>query len=177
MHPEDAIVKHFKLDVKHATALRRLGIITLRDLLYHFPARYEQAGQEGSTGSLVPGTKVTLIGKLSGLKAKKLWKSRRPATEGWFEDASGRVKVMWFNQPYIKSYVKENAVIKMTGTVGGQPDRPYISNPEIEQSSFDETTKGLFASARSPDASVGTPTSEERRDLFPVYPETLGVTS
>src|SRR5262245_24411304 len=120
MHADDLISKHFRIDAKHSSALKRLGIFTLRDLLYHFPARYEQAGQEGNTGTLVPGTKVTLIGKLSGLKAKKLWKSRRPATEGWFEDASGRVKVMWFNQPYIKSYVKEDVVVKMTGTVGGK---------------------------------------------------------
>src|ERR1043166_4408900 len=92
MHPTDPITKHFKLDGKHASALKRLGIATLRDLLYHFPARYEQAGSEGNTGNLVPGTKVTLIGKLSGLKARKLWKSRRSATEGWFEDGSGKVK-------------------------------------------------------------------------------------
>jgi len=168
MHPEDALIKHFKLDVKHAGALRRLGIITLRDLLYHFPARYEQAGSEGSVGNLVPGTKVTLIGKLSGLKAKKLWKSRRPATEGWFEDSSGKVKVMWFNQPYIKSYVKEDVVVKITGTVGGKADRPYISNPEIERSSFDESAQNLFAKQETdPDAPA----------LFPVYPETQGVTS
>ncbi len=168
MLPDDPISKHFRLDAKHLTALKRLGIITLRDLLYHFPARYEQAGSEGTVGNLVPGTKVTLIGKLSGLKAKKLWKSRRPATEGWFEDASGKVKVMWFNQPYIKSYVKEDVVVKMTGTVGGKADRPYISNPEIEQGSFDETTRGLFAKAEE---------NSEVPALFPVYPETSGVTS
>ncbi len=168
MRPEDLITKHFKVDAKHVSALRRLGLATMRDLLYHFPARYEQAGLEGNVGSLVPGTKVTLIGKLSGLKAKKLWKSRRPATEGWFEDSSGRVKVMWFNQPYIKSYVAENTVIKMTGTVGGKADKPYISNPEIERSSFDESVQNLFAKTDTEDAAPA---------LFPVYPETAGVTS
>jgi len=167
MRPDDAITQHFKLDAKHAAALRRLGLVTLRGLLYHFPARYEQAGTEGNAGSLVPGTKVTLIGKLSGLKAKKLWKSRRPATEGWFEDSSGKVKVMWFNQPYIKSYVQENVVVKLTGTVGGKPERPYISNPEIERSSFDESVRNLFAAEADGDAPA----------LFPVYPETQGVTS
>jgi ATP-dependent DNA helicase RecG len=168
MQPADSITKHFKVDAKHASALRRLGLVSLADLLYHFPARYDQAGSEGHAGSLVPGAKVTLVGKLSGLKAKKLWKSRRPATEGWFEDSSGKVKVMWFNQPYIKSYVPENTVVKMTGTVGGKADRPYISNPEIERSSFDESAKNLFSKR-----------SEESDEplLFPVYPETLGVTS
>ena len=72
MHPEDALSKHFKLDAKHISALKRLGIVTIQNLLYHFPARYEQAGSEGTVGNLMPGTKVTLIGKLSGLKAKKL---------------------------------------------------------------------------------------------------------
>jgi ATP-dependent DNA helicase RecG len=171
MDAHDLLTKHFRLDKNQLSALRRLSVLTIGDLLYHFPARYEQAGAEGTVKNLVPGTKVTLIGKLSGLQAKKLWKSRRPATEGWFEDASGRVKVMWFNQPYIKSYVKENIVVKLTGTVGGKPERPYISNPEIEQSSFDETTKGLFAAPADPTLPA------ERQGLFPVYPESLGITS
>lgn len=168
MHPSDPLSKHFRLMAPQLSALRRLGVLTVRDLLYHFPARYESAGTEGQAGSLVPGTKVTLIGKLSGLKPKKLWKSRRAATEGWFEDASGRVKVMWFNQPYIKSYVKEDVVVKITGTVGGKPENPYISNPEIEQSSFDEAAQNLFSKKEVDDSE---PT------LFPVYPESQGVSS
>lgn len=168
MQPDDVLTKHFRLAAPQVSALRRLGVVTVRDLLYHFPARYESAGSEGQAGSLVPGTKVTLIGKLSGLKAKKLWKSRRAATEGWFEDSSGRVKVMWFNQPYIKSYVQEDVVVKLTGTVGGKADRPYISNPEIERSSFDAAVQNLFAKDD---------TSTDGPMLFPVYPESQGVTS
>jgi ATP-dependent DNA helicase RecG len=75
---------------------------------------------------------------------------------------------MWFNQPYIKSYVPENTVVKMTGTVGGKPDKPYISNPEIERSSFDESAQNLFAKQE---------TAGDAPALFPVYPETQGVTS
>ena len=169
MNPDEPIAKHFRLNAIHTSALRHLGLVTIRDLLYHFPARYEVAGEEGSAANLVPGTKVTLIGVLSKLKAKKLWKSRRTATEGWFEDSSGKVKVMWFNQPYIHAYVKEGAVIKMTGTVGGKPENPYIANPEIERGDFDEITKNIFASAKQ--------TNAETRTLFPVYPETQGVSS
>lgn len=170
MLPEDLLTKHFRLDKQQLSALRRLRVITVEDLLYHFPARYEQAGAESNVTGLVPGSKVTLIGKLSGLTAKKLWKSRRAATEGWFEDASGRVKVMWFNQPYIKSYVKENMVVKVTGTVGGKPGRLYLSNPEIEQSSFEASAQNLFASPESSKLAAGS-------SLFPVYPESLGITS
>ncbi len=167
MNPEDLITRHARLVPAQAAALRKLKLATIRDLLYHFPARYETAGGESNAAHLVPGTKVTLIGTLSRLAAKKLWKSRRNATEGWFEDGTGRVKVMWFNQPYIASYVREGEVVKLTGTVGGTAERPYIANPEISRDAI--ATEGpLFASEDSaPDAPR----------VFPVYPETQGITS
>src|ERR1700674_4442888 len=101
MTPNDLLEQHFRLVPTQKSALKKLGIQSVRDLLYHFPTRYEQAGQEGSTRTLTPGSKITLYGSLSGLKAKKLWKSKRNITEGYFTDASGRVRVMWFNQPYM----------------------------------------------------------------------------
>src|SRR3989344_3208174 len=131
MLPDHSVAQHFKLTPIQHAALRRLGIQRIRDLLYHFPARYEAAGASGQVSHLVPGTKVTLFGTLSKLKAKKLWKSRRPATEGWFEDGTGRVKVMWFNQPYLAKMVPQGVMVKLTGTVSGK-DRPYITNPEVE---------------------------------------------
>jgi ATP-dependent DNA helicase RecG len=172
MKPQDLVSMQFRLIPAQASALRRLGIISIEDLLRHFPARYDTAGTSTSVRELVPGTKVTLYGKLSGLKAKKLWKSRRNATEGFFEDSSGRVKVMWFNQPYMASYVSEGSVVKVTGTVGGSAERPYITNPEVEKVTSEaiiSADTGLF---RSPeDGGANAPT------LYAVYPETAGITS
>ena len=169
MNPNDLISNHFRLVPDQTSALRRLSLVSIRDLLYHFPARYEQAGSAGHAGQLVLGEKVTLIGAFKGLKARKLWKSRMNATEGWFEDSSGRVKVMWFNQPYIKSYVKEGVVVKITGTVGGKSDNPYIANPVVESSTLQQTAEGLFAKEIDEDATES--------GLFPVYPESRGITS
>ena len=132
MPPQDTVIKYFRLTPVQASAQRRLGISTIEDLLRHFPARYDVAGSTATARTLTIGAKVTLFGTLSGLKAKKLWKSRRNATEGFFEDSSGRVKVMWFNQPYMASYVPEGSAVKVTGTVGGNAERPYIANPEVE---------------------------------------------
>src|SRR3990167_929247 len=131
MRENDSIAKHFRLAHAQTAALRKLGLITIRDLLYHFPSRYEAQGSDASARELAPGTKVTLYGTLSKLKAKKLWKSRRAVTEGWFEDATGRVKCMWFNQPYIASYVAEGSFVRLAGTVGGNGKNPYIAYPEF----------------------------------------------
>ncbi len=170
MHPEDPIVKHFRLTPTQTSALRRLGLVSLSDLLYHFPARYETQGMETNTQALAPGAKVTLHGTLSKLKAKKLWKSRRPATEGWFEDATGRVKCMWFNQPYIASYVPEGSFVKLTGTVGGSAASPYIANPEVEVIPQGAMPAGLFEDAKNSKLKT-------ENSVFPVYPESRGITS
>lgn len=166
MLPEDPIEQHFRITATQKSALKRLGIALVRDLLYHFPARYESGGASVRAESLVPGAKVTLFGTLSKLKAKKLWKSRRTATTGVFEDASGKVQVMWFNQPYIASYVPEGAAVKLTGVVGGKAERPYIANPQVELLPPGSVTEGLFE--EGVDKSVS---------IFPVYPESRGVTS
>lgn len=167
MKPKDPLSVHFKLTPVQGAALRRLGLSTVEELLRHFPARYEMAGTSTQANTLIPGTKVTLVGTLSGLKAKKLWKSRRTVTEGYFEDATGRVKVMWFNQPYMRSYVAENKLVQLTGTVGGKVERPYIANPEVETLQSDATPSGMFAQNES----------EDPAKLFPVYPETRNITS
>ena len=167
MLPNDDISKHFRLTPLQSAALKRLGLTKIGALLRHFPARYETAGASGRAGGLVPGTKVTLIGTLSKLKARKLWKSRRNITEGWFEDSSGRVKVMWFNQPYMASYVPQTALVKVSGTVGGKEDRPYIANPEVEAIPAGAAIEGMFAGDTEPKGA----------SVFPVYPETRGITS
>ncbi len=179
MMPDDALEKHFRLVPAQKTALKRLGIIRIGDLLYHFPVRYEAAGIDSNTRALVPGAKVVLFGTFSSLKAKKLWKSKRNITEGWLEDGSGRVKVMWFNQPYMASYIKEGTVMRVAGTVGGSGEKPYLSNPEVERASTSDMPSGLFADKTSRGESSANAEDSPRQEtsMFPVYPESRGVTS
>lgn len=168
MHAHDPITEHFRLMAPQKSALRRLGIVTIRDLLYHFPARYDTPGSRGTVSHLVHGKKVTLYGMLGKIEAKRLWKSKRPAAEGTFEDGTGRVKVLWFNQPYLAKMVPQNVMVKLTGTVAGK-DRPYITNPEIEPLAGAEVPEEhLFA---------GESDTGNENVLYPVYPESRGVTS
>lgn len=195
MVPSDLISKHFRLTPTQISALRKLGLPAISDLLYHFPARYEAQGIETNARELVPGAKVTLYGTLSKLKAKKLWKSKRAITEGWFEDATGKVKCMWFNQPYIASYISDGSFVRLAGTVGGNTKSTYIANPEFEVVPRGSAPNGLFEKAnepksrregRDPDTSVlEIPTHGSgprqivgaKNSVFPVYPESRGITS
>lgn len=168
MQPEDSLTKHFRLIDTQKIALKRLGITSIEDLLYHFPSRYERAGASARVTELVPGAKVTLYGALSKLKAKKLWKSRRTATTGVLEDASGTIALTWFNQPYIASYYPDGSSVKLNGVVTGKLGKLYIANPEVELLPPGAIVEGLFATEER---------SEALPALFPVYPESRGVTS
>lgn len=169
MTPQDKIAAHFRLTPVQVSALKRLGLVSIEQLLRHFPARYEHAGTSMRVSELASGSKVTLFGTITGLKAKKLWKSRRNATVGTFEDSSGKVGLMWFNQPYIKSYIPEGSTVKLSGTVTGSAGKPYIANPEVEILPPGAMPESLFQS--DADNVVAAPA------IFAVYPESRGITS
>ena len=81
MSPGDPISKHFRLTPVQLRALKKLGLGTVRDLLYHFPARYDQGGGESNITGLVAGESVTIFGTISKLDTRKSWKRRIPVGE------------------------------------------------------------------------------------------------
>ena len=101
MSPYDPLSTHFRIDTIHQKALKRLGILTVYDLLMHLPARYEDVSDIQSVGGLVKDQEAIVFGQLSGLKTRKAWTSKRPISEGYIEDGSAKIKVMWFNQQYM----------------------------------------------------------------------------
>lgn len=82
------------------------------------------------------GQDAVVFGKVGGLQTRKAWKSRVPIAEGWIEDGSARIKVMWFNQPYLAKMLVDGMYVKMAGKVTGSEGKLYIANPEIENSSL-----------------------------------------
>ncbi|MDP2594079.1 MAG: ATP-dependent DNA helicase RecG [bacterium] len=168
MFPQDPIEKHFaRLRSEQKKALGKLGIRTIRDLLYHFPSRYERSGASTTIASAAPGAEVTFYGTIKKPEAKKSWKSRRPMGQATLEDASGKIKLMWFNQPYIAKSLADGMQAKVTGRVTGNEKAPYIANPTIEPTRGEVAHDSLFTEGEEPDAMT----------LYPIYPESQGVSS
>jgi ATP-dependent DNA helicase RecG len=175
------------MDVQKS-ALKKLGIVTVKDLLYHFPFRYEQAGGEASVAGLALGTEVSVIGVLEKMETKKSWKSRRPVSEGYLRDTSGRIKLRWFNQPYIAKMYIDGTRVRAIGKVSGSEGKLYLANPQLQKVSAEEMDRAagqtiqldaeLETLRNSPEVSLITDSPPtEATDLFAVYPETRGVTS
>ena len=167
MTPQDLLEKQFRLTSIQKSALKKLGIASVRDLLYHFPARYDAGGSESAIVGLAPSASVTIFGTISKLETHRSWKRKIPVGEAVISDASGSVKVMWFHQPYLAKKFSEGQFVKAVGTVGGKTGKPYLANPHVELA--DPTDAGLFSSAKS--------SRLQATGYFPVYPESRGVTS
>ena len=170
MKESDLISQHFtRLKADQKSALTRLGLVTIRDLLYHFPARYEAAGPTGTISSAQAGTDVTLYGTIRKPETRKAWKSRRPIAEAWLEDASGRIKIMWFNQPYIAKTLSDGMVVRASGRMAGTAEKAYLANPEIDRSPIppEDIHDSLFSSAKA----------FADQTLYAIYPESKGVSS
>ncbi|MFA5997959.1 MAG: ATP-dependent DNA helicase RecG [Candidatus Paceibacterota bacterium] len=157
-----------RLKPEQKRALTKLGIRTIRDLLYHFPARYESSGDVGTIAGVAAGAEVTLYGTVRKPDIRKTWKSRRPVAEAWLEDASGKIKMMWFSQPYIAKTLHDGMVVKVRGKVAGAGAKIYLANPAIDKSPVapEDIHNSLFAQSTAPQS-----------ELYPIYPESQGISS
>lgn len=168
MSPYDPLSTHFRVDTIHQKALKRLGISTVYDLLMHLPARYEDVSDIQSVGGLVKDQEAIVFGQLSGLKTRKAWTSKRPISEGYIEDGSAKIKVMWFNQPYMAKMYSDGMYVKLVGKVTGSEGKLYIANPEVEKLDALPVDRhdSIFKGSEITDDTI-----------YPVYRETKGVTS
>ncbi len=150
----------------------------IRDLLYHFPARYEQAGATGTIAGITAGAEVTLYGTIRKPDIRKTWKSRRPIAEAWLHDSSGKIKMMWFSQPYIAKTLSDGMVVKVSGKVAGVGAKIYLANPIIDRTPINPETAHDSLFSRG-DQSRGESSREGgvSSALYPIYPESQGVSS
>src|SRR3989344_6389973 len=99
MQANDLIERHFRLKEGQRRALKKLGILTIENLLYHFPARYSSHED-------------TLVAKVVTQGIRKGWKKRVPIAEMQLEDLSGRkIKALWFSQAYMAKKFPEGTLV------------------------------------------------------------------
>jgi len=136
------------------------------DLLRHFPSRYGEAGSVKAIEFLTPGENAVVFGKISKLKTGKTFKSKVPISTANIEDSTGKIKIIWFSQPYIAKMFFEGMLVRIEGKVSERKGELYISNPKIEKVS--QIPEGASDSLFS---------GEDNRDLSPIYPESRGISS
>ncbi|MCX6716567.1 MAG: ATP-dependent DNA helicase RecG [Candidatus Taylorbacteria bacterium] len=160
-----------RLSPPQKMALSKLGIKTVEDLLYHFPARYGDTAEMQNINSLTKGADAVIFGQIKNLKTSKAFVKKIPMSDGIIEDqAGGRIKCVWFNQPYIAKMISEGAFVRAEGRVAERKGELYLSNPQIEM-----VTKIPIGVGHS--LFEGSNMEDMNHTLYPVYPESRGITS
>lgn len=135
--------------------LEKLGLATAGDAVFFFPRRFNDFTAMRSIAELTPGAQFqTVTGTV--FDASQMRRGRHTfGTQAVITDATGSLRVVWFNRPYIANSLHEGMQVVLAGKVSAFRGRLQMQNPE-----FELVDSGTLESGR----------------LAPVYPATQGIT-
>jgi len=152
-----------RIGIAYAKKLRKFGIKTVQDLLFYFPARYDDFSQIIKISEARQRLKETVCvqGQITEIENTRSFKKWMTITETAIQDNSGEIKVIWFNQPYLIKNLKEGDFVCLAGKVALYKEGLYLNNPAYEKINDLDDNENLTHTGR----------------IVPVYSETRGVTS
>jgi len=116
-----------------AKSFASCGVNTIEDLLYYFPRRYEDRTNFSSISALEEGQVYTIKAQLLTGGQRNSWCRRRfSITEAELADNTGKISCVWFNQPYLKEYLKVDSYMILYGKVERYNGKLQMNNPEFE---------------------------------------------
>lgn len=115
-----------------AKKLDSIGIKTAGDLLWHFPVRYEDWINPSSLGRFNIGENVVIRARVGKSFIKRIWQRKLSITEAELLGENGKIKAVWFNQPYIKYGFAEGDEIVASGKITERQKNIILFNPVYE---------------------------------------------
>ena len=173
-----------RIGPQYQKRLKKLGIKTVRDLLFHFPHRYEDFSDIIPISQATPGKIICIQGEITEIKNFRTFRRRMYITEAKVSDESGGIRVTWFNQPYLINTLKKGDFVFLAGKMVSKDGKKYLSSPAYEKiPAFALRSLGEGGLRL---ATTGKP-AQNFEDLnfdpthigriIPVYPETEGMSS
>lgn len=138
------------LGPKTREKLARLNINTSSDLIYHFPTRYIDFSNSIDIKDAKADETATFTGEITSFQNifTRFGKNLQRAS---LTDQTGRIELLWFNQPYLSKSIIIGEKLSVAGTVSTFQNKKTIIAPEY----------GQYNTGK----------------IIPVYPETNGLTS
>ncbi len=118
---------------RNAQTLGRLGLHTLRDMLYYFPRRYDDYTNMKPINRLWYGEEVTVIGSVENITTRPVRGGKMQLVEAILDDGSGSLRINWFNQVWVTRRLHTGMQIVVSGKVEQYLGRLVMNNPEWEQ--------------------------------------------
>lgn len=140
---------------RNANLLHKLGLRTVRDLLYWLPRRYEDRRHLPPIADLRVNEFATVRGRVIDIESRPT-RNRMTLLRAHLSDGTGTVALVWFNQPWQAQRLRQAGEIVAYGMVKEGNYGYEISSPEWESAEEDDEVEA-FA------------------QLVPVYPLAEGV--
>ena len=147
-----------------AAALRRagprLGVLRVRDLLFHLPRRYDDLRQLSTArqlAALPEGEPASARLQVRGIRNEATFRRRVERTTAYLGDETGEAEAVWFGRRFIANRLREGQWIVVSGKVKRRGFAVTLDNPEFQNA--DDST--LLHAGR----------------IVPVYRLTAGVTA
>lgn len=113
--------------------LKRLGIKTVEDLLWHFPHRYEDFSNIIPINEIKLNKTCCVRGKILSIKNTRTWKRKMIITQAIIQDNTAPLKIVWFNQPYLVKNLSPGTLVCLAGKATLKDNEIYLNNPIYEK--------------------------------------------
>lgn len=160
---QTAVEKIPRVGTAYAKRLKKFGIKTVQDLLFYFPARYDDFSEIISISQAKNklGEVACVQGEIVEIETSPSLYGRMAITKAVVQDRTAQINVMWFNQPYLEKSLKENDFICLAGKVSLGKEGLFFNSPAYERINEIGENEELTHTGR----------------IVPVYSETRGITS
>lgn len=128
---------------KRAECFSSIGINSVEDLIYYFPRRYQDRTNFTTISRLNPGQIQTIKASVLAKGQRRSFRRRRfTVTEAVVDDGTGKISCVWFNQPYVKEYLRPGAKLILYGKVDWYGSKLQMNSPEFEV--IEDDSSGSF---------------------------------
>ncbi len=120
-----------------ARPLKRMGIATVRDLLYHLPRKYADLTRLYTIFDLwhtpeLAGTSVSITATVRDIRVEPTFRRRVERTVAQVEDGTGSATAVWFGRRFIQSKLKPGDTVVLSGKLKFRGSGIVIDNPEFQ---------------------------------------------
>ncbi|EKD49847.1 MAG: hypothetical protein ACD_63C00029G0001 [uncultured bacterium] len=112
--------------------LAKLGILKVRDLLFHFPSYHQDLSKITKIQNVKPNNFYTIKGKLISIVNKRTPRKFISITEALLTDETASLKIVWFNQPFLKKSLRMGQELLASGKAQIGMNGLQLTSPTYE---------------------------------------------
>lgn len=139
---------------KRAATLKKLNVLTMYDLLTHYPRTYENHTELTKIGDIIEGETIIVIGQIYNITARTTANGLHIISVYLF-DETGYVKLAWFNQEYLLKTLHDGLRLLVIG-----------------KAKFDKWARGGLTISQMQSFTVLERDEEPELGIMPIYPST-----